>query len=140
MGEITWKDLAWKEIHDIKPFFLEKYGWEVKTDEDGDQIRLYVRMPHPSKDELKVLLLTYDAGFPQKRPREDFANPENYDETGTQFWINDGQHAFKSNHNPPVICLQGTWGFHHVLHKEKDAMKANLNLLLRDVQLCYNKT
>lgn len=138
---ITWRELAWTEIRSIKSYLIEKYAWEITFNEDENRIFLYVRMQH-QKDakNVKVLRLEYGPNFPNERPRENFANPSNFDEIGTQYWIRDNEQAFKAGRNPPVICLPGTWGFHHDLHKERDPLQANLNQLLRDVQICFNRT
>ena len=140
-SEITWRELVRKEIKSIKPYLIEKYAWGITFKEEENHIFLYVRMRHGQHHEkVKVLRLVYGPKFPKERPREDFVNPDNFDEDGIQYWINDQQQAFKTDRVPPVICLQGTWGFHHDLHKEKDPLQANLNRLLRDVQICFNKS
>lgn len=137
---LTWQQLAWNEIKSIKPYLIKKYAWEISVSEEGDQIFLYVRMNHVQHcKNVKVLRLGYGPNFPGERPREDFVNPSNFGEAGIQYWINDNEQAFKTSRNPPVICLPGTWGFHHDLHKERDPLQVNLNRLLRDVQICFNK-
>ena len=139
--EVTWRELVRKEIKSIKPYLIQKHSWEISLKEQENQNFLYVRMCHRQHPEnVKILRLGYGPNFPNERPHEDFVNPDNFDEAGIQYWINDGQQAFKTDRVPPVICLQGTWGFHHDLHKEKDPLQANLNRLLRDVQICLNKT
>lgn len=136
-----WRELAWNEINSIKPYLIKKYAWEITVKEEENQIFLYVRMRHAQNCEnVKVLRLEYGSKFPNERPRENFVNPSNLDEAGIQYWIKDNEQAFKTRRNPPVICLPGTWGFHHDLHKERDPLQANLNRLLRDVQICFNKT
>lgn len=139
--EEKWQDLARGEINSIKQHFVQKYGWEIQAKDADDCIHLFVRMQH-SRDSgnIKVLRLTYGPKFPNERPREEFVNPDNYEESGLEYWIEDNTHAFKTNRNPPAICLQGTWGFHHSLHRDRDPLQANINQLLRDVQLCLNKT
>jgi len=135
-----WKQAAWSEIQSIKPYYIQRHGWEIKTEEDDDSIRLHVKMAHQEKGPVKVFLLTYTSGFPEIRPREDFVNPDNYSQSGIEYWIEDNQQAFKTTHNEgPIICLQGTWGFHHVLHKDRDPLQAKINLLLKEVQLCFNR-
>jgi hypothetical protein len=139
-SEGTWRKLVRKEIESIKPYLIEKYAWEITCHEAENEVLLYVRMFHRQNPEnVKVLRLAYGPNFPNERPHENFVHPDDFSDSGIRYWINDGQQAFKTDRVPPVICLQGTWGFHHDLHKEKDPLQANLNRLLRDVQICLNK-
>lgn len=141
IDQSEWKRLALAEVASVKEHFCEKYEWELRTVETNTTVTLFVRLRHKKHpDRIRVLKLTYGPGFPQQRPRESFVNPDNFEQEGVEFWIDDGNRAFKVTHNPPVICLEGTWGFHHKLHRERDPLKANLNKLLVEIQKCYDKT
>lgn len=136
-----WKEKALQEIAMIKPRFVQRCGWQLETVIEEDRVILYVRLQHrhhPAR--VRVLRLTYGPSFPDERPREAFVDPENPDQEGIEFWIDDGERAFKQNHNPPVICLEGTWGFHHRLHKDRDPSQANINRLLLEIQTCFDRT
>lgn len=136
-----WKSAAKAEIASIKKHFAEKHDWQISFEEGSDQLHLYVVFRHASRtDYKKVLRLTYMAEFPTVRPREAFVNPENYGQEGPEFWIDDQQKAFKSQQQPPVICLEGTWGFHHKLHRDRPVEKAVLTKLLLEIQACFNRT
>lgn len=136
-----WKERAIDEIASVKLQFIKRHEWQLQTIVDKSQVVLYVRLRHKSHPErIRIFRLVYGPGFPQERPREGFVDPENWDREGTEFWIDDGEQAFKRTHNPPVICLEGTWGFHQVLHRERDPLRANLNKLLLEVQACFNRT
>lgn len=138
---IEWCEQARLEIASVKPHFIRRHKWQLTTREEQDKIILFVRLQHKyHTDRIRVLKLTYGPGFPRERPRESFVDPNDYDSEGLEYWIDDNNRAFKSNHNPPVICLEGTWGFHQVLHKERDPFRASLNKLLLEVQQCFNNT
>lgn len=137
----SWREQALAEITSLKPRFVERHEWQLTTRQQQDSVVLFVRMRHKHHVErVHVLKLTYGPGFPRKRPRESFVDPDNYDCEGLKFWINDHDHAFKRNHNPPAICLEGTWGFHSVLHKDRDPLRSSLNKLLLEVQQCFDNT
>lgn len=136
-----WQRQALAEIASIKQRFIEKHGWQLKVAEDAECITLYVRLHHRRHPErIRMLRLDYGPGFPGERPREGFVNPDDLEQEGIEYWIDDGNGAFKPQHNPPVICLEGTWGFHHVLHRDRDPRRASLNKLLLEIQQCFDKT
>ena len=138
---VEWREQALAEIASVKPQFTRRHEWQLETRLEQDKIILFVRMRHNRHtDRIRVLKLTYGPGFPRERPRESFVDPSAYNNEGLEHWIDDNNHAFKPNHNPPVICLEGTWGFHQVLHKERDPFRASLNKLLLEVQQCFNNT
>ena len=137
---LDWKVAARAEIESIKDHFAKKHGWRIFVREEPECILLFVEFRHAFKPEnRKVLCLSYGPHYPSERPRESFVNPDNFNEEGSQFWIDDGQKAFKSRQNPPVICLEGTWGFHHKLHRDRPPEKAILTKLLLEIQTCFNK-
>jgi hypothetical protein len=138
---VAWGEQALAEIASVKPRFIQKHEWQLTTREEQDKVILLVRMRHKRHPErIHVLKLLYGPGFPRERPRESFVDPNNYENEGLQFWIDDGNNAFKRNHNPAVICLEGTWGFHHVLHKERNPLVASLNKFLLEAQQCFDNT
>lgn len=136
-----WRDLALAEISSVKDYFKRKHNWQLTVVEESEQIKLYVRFQHKRHcDRVRVLRLVYGPGFPRERPREDFVDPNNFAKVGQEFWIDDGDRAFKLTNEPPAICLEGTWGFHQVLHRERDPLRANLNKLLLEIQQCFDET
>ncbi len=139
----AWKKQAQAEIASVKEHFINLHGWVITSEEALERITLFVRLRHTNHPErIRVLKLEYGPEFPQVRPREGFVDPNDYQKDGLEFWIDDSQQkqAFKREHNPPVICLEGTWGFHSVLHKERDPMRASLNKLLLEIQQCFDLT
>lgn len=140
-GVPVWRALALAEIASVKEHFIRRNEWQLTTIEEPDRIMLFVRLRHKAHPErIRVLKLVYGTGFPRVRPREGFVDPNNFQNEGLEFWIDDNEQAFKRNHNPAAICLEGTWGFHHVLHQDRDPMRASLNKLLLEIQQCFDKT
>jgi hypothetical protein len=138
---LNWRERTLAEITSVKPHFVRKHQWELTTSELAEAIILYVRFRHTKQaDRVKVLRLVYGAKFPLERPQEGFVNPEDYKQEGLEFWINDNQGAFKTKNVPPAICLVGTYGFHHVLHKDRSPLQVNLTTLLAEIQAQYDKT
>src|SRR5687768_9871064 len=123
-----WRQRARSEIRGVKEFWSRRYGWSPEIRNAGPEtidrpIDLYVRFSR--KDRVFVLRLRYQEDFETAGRREAFVDPEDWRLTGPQFWPHDVA-AVKATHNPPSICLEGTWGFHSVLHKERDGRVANL--------------
>jgi hypothetical protein len=133
-----WRDRARAEIRSLKEFWIRKHGWSplVRNGEaealEGP-IDLYVHLIRNRRS--FVLKLRYEQDFETAGRREAFVNPEDLDVTGIEFWPHD-VNAIKAGHTPPAICLEGTWGFHSALHKERDGRLANLNKLLLELQQC----
>jgi hypothetical protein len=135
-----WQKAALAEIASLKPRFIENHGWQLKVVEGAGRVTLYVRLRHKNDPErVRMLRLAYGPGFPGERPREGFVNPNDLEQEGPEYWIHDGNGAFRLDHNPAVICLEGTWGFHHVLHRDRDPRHASLNKLLLEIQQCFDK-
>jgi hypothetical protein len=139
-----WQDRAQAEIRGIKPVWAAKYGWKPKVQAREDAIDLYVSFarrpsgpPSTEPPQRFVLRLRYESGFETAGRREAFVNPGDPDEEGRQFWPT-GVSGILPEHNPPAICLEGTWGFHSVLHRERDGRRATLNRLLMEIQECLN--
>jgi hypothetical protein len=139
--EEPWRERAREEIGSIKPSWAARYGWDPQVREEEDRIDVYVRVrrTHPGGDrhDRHILRLRYQEDFETAGRREAFVNPDNPAEEGRQFWP-DGVTGFNSQNNPPMICIEGTWGFHSVLHRERDGRAANLNRLLLAIQRSLN--
>lgn len=135
------------EIRGISTFWVEKYGWNPHVAEEEAHIDLFVtftrrisRPDRPSQQEVKtyVLRLRYQSDFETAGRRENFVNGENFDEEGILFWPA-GVAGINPTHNPPTICLEGTFGFHSIHHKDRDGRVASLNRLLIEIQQCMKK-
>ena len=140
-----WRERAVAEIDSIKPRWAKRYGWQPRTvisepDENGDvpHVDLLVSFTGTRTGEKRFLLrLRYGPEYETEGRREAFVNPENAEEESIQFWPQSVD-AIKATHSPPVVCLEGTWGFHRVLHKERDARVAKINKLLQEIQRCLD--
>ncbi len=140
-----WRAEALEEIRSIKPRWVEKYGWspQIDTDEEhADYIDLYVRFrrrePGQAADaapKTYVLRLRYLADFKTAGRREQFVDPEDWTKEGSAYWPT-GVTGYNPGSSPPTICLEGTYGFHSQLHRERDGRRANLNKLLLEIQKC----
>lgn len=140
MSGDSWREAALAELAGIKPQWSSRYGWRPKVVEADNHIDLFVWLSRPCEDAEKehfVLRLRYQADFETAGRRESFLNPEDLPTEGRQFWPK-GLPAFKESHNPPAICLEGTFGFHSVLHRDRDGRRARLNKLLMEIQKCLS--
>lgn len=145
MADDRWREKALAEIQGIKAVWASRYGWDPETREREGDIDLYVRFarrgpgtpPGEEVVERFVLRLRYQSDFDTAGRREAFVNPEDLDEEGPQFWPS-AISGINPGNNPPAICLEGTWGFHSVLHRERDGRRASLNRLLMEIQQCLN--
>lgn len=133
-----WREAALAEIDSIKSTWSERYGWQPDIRKHEDHIDLYVHFYQNGEDsETYVLRLRYLPDFQTSGRKETFVNPDDWGEEGTKFWPSGN--AFKTNRNPPAICLEGTRGFHTDLHRDRAARKASLNKLLIEIQRCLNQ-
>lgn len=136
-----WREAALGEIRAIKPLWAQRYGWTPRTEADNGRIDLFVHLTKKAPDargRSKFLLrLRYEPDYQTAGRREEFLDPEDPAQAGTAFWPS-GIGAFKPENNPPAICLEGTWGFHSNLHKDRDGRRANLNKLLMEIERCLN--
>lgn len=131
-------DRARAEVRGIKRFWADKYGWAHLAEEGDDYLHLFItfrRVKEP--DRTYVLRLRYEKDFETAGRRETFVDPGDRGRDGKDFWPS-GQ-AFKVDQSPPAICLEGTYGFHSQLHKDRDGRAANLNRLLMEIQQCMDK-
>ncbi len=142
MSDETWRERALAEIAAIKPAWEKRYRWAPDVREGDGLIDLFVRFSSrgasPNEEEKQfVVRLRYESDFETAGRREVFVNPENYEEEGIEYWPQ-GVQGINPGNNPPAICLEGTWGFHSVLHRDRDGRSANLNRLLIEIQRCLN--
>jgi hypothetical protein len=139
-----WREKALAEIEGIKATWGERYGWDPQWRDTEGTIDLFVRFARANAEESAtdaservVLRLRYEPDFETAGRRESFVNPRDWDEEGLQFWPR-GISAIKPENAPPAICLEGTWGFHSALHRDRDGRRASLNRLLMEIQRCLN--
>lgn len=137
-----WKDSALAEISTIKSRWSERFGWAPAVRREADRIDLFVRFSRRrNADEQYVLRLRYPHDFRTAGRREAFVDPDDYDGEGLEFWPR-GVRSLKlheGNSKPPMICLEGTWGFHSHLHRDRDGRRAKLNQLLMELQACMDE-
>ncbi len=134
-----WQARAHAEIASIKAMWAEKYGWspEVVDAETIVDLLVHFRRRHPGSEPATFLLrLRYESDFETAGRREMFVNPNNPNEEGPEWWPKNVS-AFKIE-VPPRICLEGTYGFHSHLHRDRDGRRANLNRLLMEIERCLN--
>jgi hypothetical protein len=138
----SWKDKAREEIAGIKQVWSNRYAWcpvvaEADPNSDEGVMDLYVRFVR--KDREYVVRLRYEKDFETAGRRETFVDAKDVRLEGPGYWPTD-MDAVKHSNNPPAICLEGTWGFHSVLHRERDGRLATLNRLLMELQICMRKS
>jgi hypothetical protein len=135
-----WRERARKEIEGIKPYWNEQYGWDPHLEDGLDAIDLFVRFseaqPSGATPRTYLLRLRYQSDFETAGRREAFVNPDKRTEEAPGFWPSSGGGVFRSNESQ--ICLEGTFGFHSHLHRERDGRVANLNRLLMEIQKILN--
>jgi hypothetical protein len=147
--ENGWRAAALAEIRSIKAHWVEKYGWAPLVEDQDGRIDLYVRFVRqaprsgqPVETDAQVerwtLRLRYQDDFATAGRREAFVDPDDVGREGVAFWPT-GHAAFKRDNSPPVICLEGTWGFHSFLHRERNGRQASLNKLLMEIQECLDQ-
>lgn len=133
-----WRDRARAELESIKRFWADKYGWAPFVEEAEEHIDLFVTVKRKKEpDREYVLRLRYMADFQTAGRREAFVDPADRDRAGKEYWPT-GVRGFNPSRNPPAICLEGTYGFHSDLHKDRDGRVANLNRLLMEIQQCMD--
>lgn len=134
-----WREDALAEIDSIKCRWADRYGWQPHSveEEDTDYIDLYVRFSSKKQPGPFLLCLRYQEDFRTAGRREAFVDPDDKTTEGPSSWP--AGSAFKSGNSPPAICLEGTWGFHSALHRDRDGRRANLNRLLMEIQRCLDQ-
>lgn len=137
-----WKAEALEEIECLKPRWVARFGWAPSVRNEEEHIDLFVRvMRRRCSEDVFLLRLRYEPDYKTAGRREAFVNPDNLEEEGLEFWP-DGVRGFKRHEGkqkPPMICLEGTWGFHSNLHRDRDGRTASLNRLLMEVQGCMDE-
>jgi hypothetical protein len=139
----TWRERALAEIGELKPRFVDRYGWQPQMTEHDDSIDLYVRLRGARTPETAyVLRLHYQADWQVAGRREAFVDPDHNDVVSSEFWPpeGDGLNPNYQHQNvlTPVICLRGTWGFHSVLHTDQPMNGSPLLQLLLELQSILN--
>lgn len=133
-----WRGRARREIDGIRPYWRERYGWDPQVTEQEDAIDLFVRFsqrqPAGTAPREYMLRLRYQSDFETAGRREAFVNPEKPLDVGPGFWPAGG--PFRPNES--LICLEGTYGFHSNLHRDRDGRLAQLNRLLMEIQKLLN--
>ncbi|TMB66553.1 MAG: hypothetical protein E6J43_10320 [Chloroflexi bacterium] len=141
--ESDWRSDALKEIGALKRPWIEKYAWSPCVDTaNPNHIDLYIRLSRPDAGDrprkVFVLRLRYEPDFRTAGRREQFVNAEDWTKEGVEYWPT-GVGGILPDRNPPVICLEGTCGFHSDLHRDRDGRRANLNKLLLEIQRCLSQ-
>src|SRR5262245_23415676 len=120
-----WRKKSLLEIQAVKPFWAAKYKWQPSTVEHEDYVDLFVHFSYPRSSRAEqgrrelALRLRYRSDYETAGRREAFVNPRNFAEEGIQFWPT-GVRGINPSQTPPNVCLEGTWGFHSHLHKERN--------------------
>lgn len=143
---MDWREKVRAEIYSLQLAWAEKYGWNPQVREHDEWIDLYVQFTSqsarsngpPVPPHQFVLRLRYRSDFETAGRQEAFVNSKNWEEEGPHFWPT-GARGINPTSTPPFICLEGTWGFHSVHHRERDGRRANLNKLLIEIQKCLNE-
>ena len=129
-----WMDDAVEEIDALGARLVERHEWAPSMSKTNEHVDLFITMRR-NPDTRYALRLRYAPDWQVAGRREEFVNPQDYSDAGTQWWPN-GVNAVKSTHRPPAICLVGYWGFHSVLHQSDGRTPGthSLRRVLRDLQ------
>ena len=142
---MTWKEDARAEIEGLKPYFVTKYGWAPRTAEPSGQEMLDLFLTFTSKrlgGRVFGLRLRYLPDWQVAGRREAFVNPQQASEEGPEYWppaAGTTVRGINPRHNPPVICLRGTWGYHSVLHADRPMGDSTLLTLLLELQRVFDE-
>lgn len=140
MSGRSWREAALAELASIKPQWSSRYGWSpivVEADEHIDLLVHFSSDGESTGQKKFVLRLRYRADYETAGRLESFLDPNGLNASGREFWP-EGE-AFKADHHPPAVCLEGTYGFHSVLHRDRDGRRAQLNKLLMEIQRCLSR-
>ena len=133
----NWREDALAEISSIKCRWADRYDWRPYVVEGDDYIDLHIQFSSTKQLGPFLLRLRYQPDFQIAGRRETFVDSGDGVTEGQQFWP--AGSAFKAGNNPPAICLEGTWGFHSSLHRDRDGKQASLNKLLMEIQRCLDQ-
>jgi hypothetical protein len=136
-----WRAKALEEIANLKPYWVERYGWRPEHETSDEAIDLFVRMRSRRLGDREFLLrLRYLSDWQSAGRRETFVNPDDRGEDGTTFWPpHSAVRAINPQHQPPAICLKGVWGYHSVLHAGERMDGATLLDFLIALQRVFNE-
>jgi len=131
-----WREETHADIASISPAWARRYGWDLRTDESDDHIDLFVRLS--GGDHTLLLRLRYQEDFQSAGRREEFCDPDDPSRCGPEYWPRNTR-GFTSTDGRRCICLAGTWGFHRLLHPERDdAAQTTVGRLLIEIQQLLN--
>lgn len=145
LAAVDWRQQARAEIEGLKPYFVTKYGWAPRIVEPAgrDTLDLYITLCSKRLGgRLLALRLRYQPDWQTAGRREAFVNPENPGDEALRHWPPAGHPGIRGinpQHNPPVICLRGTWGYHSVLHADRPMGDSSLLALLIELQKVLNE-
>ena len=136
-----WRQDAQAEIEGLKPHFVSKYGWAPRIVESDSQdvLDLYVTFCSKRLDgRVLVLRLRYLPDWQVAGRREAFVSPQDPAVEGITHWPANVR-GINPQHDPPVICLRGAWGYHSVLHAGQPMGDSTLLTLLLELQVVLNE-
>jgi hypothetical protein len=142
---VTWREDARAEIGELKPYFVTKYGWAPRIVEPGGQEILDLHLTLTSKrlaGRVFGLRLRYLPDWQVAGRREEFVNPRETTEEGPAYWPpaeGTSVRGINPRHDPPAICLRGTWGYHSVLHADRPMGDSTLLNLLLELQNVFDE-
>ncbi len=134
-----WREQALAEINGLKPYWVQKHGWQPEVVQGEEMLDLFVALHARRFDgKLFVLRLRYLPDWQVSGRREAFVDADDHSHAGTEFWPPEGgginpNYQHQGAH-VPVICLRGVWGFHSVLHTDRAMDGASLLRLLMELQ------
>jgi hypothetical protein len=132
---VDWREAALAEATSLKPYYLDKYGWNPEVIDDGAEvIDLFIHLRGRRFPDQKYLLrLRYQPDWQKAGRRETFVDLDDRVQAGADYWPPKGAPLNPDYmHNgvlTPAVCLRGVWGFHSVLHPERPMDKEDRGLL-----------
>jgi hypothetical protein len=141
---VGWRQDARAEIEGLKPYFMKKYGWVPRIVEPDGQEMLDLYVTFRSKrlgGRLLALRLRYLLDWQVAGRREAFVSPQDPADEGLANWPPQTANVRGINpqHDPPVICLRGAWGYHSVLHADQPMGDSTLLTLLLELQVVLDE-
>jgi hypothetical protein len=142
---VGWREDARSEIQGLKTYFVVKHGWSPELVEPEKEERLDLLVAFTSKrlgGRRLLLRLRYLPDWQDAGRREAFVDPDDPSREGLEHWPpaqNPNVPAVNPQHNPPCICLRGTWGYHSVLHVDRPMGDSTLINLLLELQVVLDK-
>lgn len=133
---MNWRNKGIAEVERLKPHWVSKYGWSptVKESAEGEALDLFIRLKSKRhRDAAFLLRLRYQPDWETAGRRETFVDPKQPTIAGSRHWPTEIRGVLPT-HDPPVICLRGTHGFHSVLHTDRPMGETSLLELLLELQ------